>query len=312
LPAGAGIAVKFGFSYSEMKSLKFSQFNGIALLLSVSALLSSCGRGLPSKLEHLPEDLNGTGLNLTGIYPDGWVGDSGSVTLQQPAGKQMLSIRGTVPLVGDPNFRSDVELRLEEKAVGHWNIGLGDFALSASVPPGAGTRRVTIVFGKSQQLPGGDGRMVGARLSFIGFESKSAMVGPPSDVMRSSNLQLGSGWGVLETFHNENFRWVDNDAQFLLAADQPGSAVLSVTVEPGPGVAMRPFVLRVLDASGHQVSAEPVEKRRTTVKFILPVEGKPSEFRLHVDGGGKPALNDPRILNFRVFEMEAGAWKPGK
>ena len=117
MPAGAGIAVKFGFSYSEMKSLKFSQFNGIALLLSVSALLSSCGRGLPSKLEHLPEDLNGTGLNLTGIYPDGWVGDSGSVTLQQPAGKQMLSILGTVPLIGDPNFRGDAELRLDEKAV---------------------------------------------------------------------------------------------------------------------------------------------------------------------------------------------------
>ena len=38
--------------------------------------------------------------------------------------------------------------------------------------------------------------------------------------------------------------------------------------------------------------------------------GKPAEFRLHVDGGGKSAPNDPRILNFRVFRLEAEPWEP--
>jgi hypothetical protein len=40
------------------------------------------------------------------------------------------------------------------------------------------------------------------------------------------------------------------------------------------------------------------------VKLFVPVvSDKPNEFRLHADGGGKPAKNDPRILNFRVFEV---------
>jgi hypothetical protein len=40
---------------------------------------------------------------------------------------------------------------------------------------------------------------------------------------------------------------------------------------------------------------------RGTVKPLVPVEsGKPKEFRLHVDGGGKPATNDPPTLNFRI------------
>jgi hypothetical protein len=41
------------------------------------------------------------------------------------------------------------------------------------------------------------------------------------------------------------------------------------------------------------------------VKLFVPVEaGKTNEFRLHVDGGGKKAPNDPRVLNFRVFEVK--------
>ena len=295
-----------------MKPLKGSHVAHVGLLALLAALLSSCGRGLPSKLDRLPAGLNNTELKASGIYGDAWVGESGSINLKQPSGQQVLSIRGTVPKIADARFRTAMELRMDDKAIAHWNIGLGDFALSAPVFTGGGTRRVTIAFDKSQPLPGGDGRMVGARLSFIGFEPASAKTGNPSDIVRSLNLQLGGGWGVLETFDNETFRWVNNDALIALTADQSGSAVLSVIVEPGPGVGSKPFVFRVLDAAGRQVGAQPVEKR-SVVRLILPVEsGKSAEFRLHVDGGGKPARNDPRILNFRVFEIEAAPWKAGK
>lgn len=283
------------------------------LVPALSCLLfSSCGGGLPSKVDHLPADLANTELKAKGIYEDAWVGDAASLDLRQPGGRQVAVLRGTIPNVGNPGFRSNVELRLDDRPIGHWKIGIGDFAISAPMPTGAGKRRVTVLFSNLQPLPGGDRREVGARLSFMGFEPESAAREGPSDIVRTANLQLGGGWGVLETFRKETFRWVDNNAEFELTAEQSGSFVLSLLVEPGPGVDGKPFLLKVLDASGRQVSAEPV-LRRGTVNFILPVQsGEPNRFRLHLDGGGKPARNDPRILNFRVFELESGVWKAPK
>jgi hypothetical protein len=308
-----GSAIEFYFQRLEMTPFKFNRFSAIALVLSATAFVLSCGRGIPSKLDHLPDGLGNQKVEATGIYPDAWVAKNGSLTLQQPVGQQVLSVRGMVPQVGDAGFRSDLELMVNDKAVGHWNIGVGDFSFAAPVPPGGGTRRITIAFDKLQELPGGDGRVVGARLNFIGFESAPSKESTASDVVRGLNLQLGSGWGVLETFHNENFRWVANDAQFLISVNEAGNAEVSLVLESGPGLGGQPFVLHILDASGRQVSAEPVAKGRNTIRFIVPVEAdKPNGFRLHVDGGGKATPNDPRILNFRVFEMESAQWKAPK
>src|SRR5205085_12575952 len=95
-----------------------------------------------------------------------------------------------------------------------------------------------------------------------------------------------------------------------LAAPGAADLQLSIVVEPGPGVGQKGFLLKVFDPSGKQVAASQVQ-RRSMVKLFVPVSpGKPSEFRLHVDGGGKPAPNDPRILNFRVFQITAESW-PG-
>lgn len=294
-----------------MKSIAHSGLARLLLTLFSGFLLCSCNRGLPSKLDRLPAELTNPALRISGIYEDAWVGEKGSLDLEQRKGDEIVSIRGTVPQIGDAHFQIELELRLDDQALAHWDLRPGDFAVSAPVPTGAGTRRVALEFSRSQQLPG-DGRSVGARLSFIGFEPQSGQKGAPSDITRGLNLQLGSSWGVLETFHNETFRWVDNDAQVAVAADQPGSYVLSLVLEPGPGVGGQPFLLKVLDAGGRQISAEPVP-RRQRVNFIVPVEtGNANNFRLHLDGGGRPAPNDPRILNFRVFEAEAQPWKPAK
>jgi hypothetical protein len=85
-----------------------------------------------------------------------------------------------------------------------------------------------------------------------------------------------------------------------------GDVALSLVVEPGPGVGGKPFLLKVLDESGRQTAAVRVTGRGTVQLFIHADSDKPNEYRLHVDGGGKPAPNDPRILNFRVFEIREG------
>ena len=276
-------------------------------LVMLGAALASCGHNLPSKLDDLPKSLSQSNLKTSGFYPDAWVADSASIQLEQPGGPEVLSVRGMVPQISDARFRSDLELRVADRRVAHWDLGVGDFALSAPVAAGAGERRVTLVFGRTQQLPGGDGRFVGARLSFIGFEPKSAAAAEQNsaDIVRGTQVQLGTGWGVLETFHGETFRWVDNDAEISLVADRPGKFEISVVAEPGPGVGSKPFLLKILDAEGREVSAKPVEKR-DTVRLILPVAGgRTNQFRLHVDGGGKTVPTDPRVLNFRVFELAA-------
>src|SRR5579872_4964257 len=122
-------------------------------LVMIAAVLASCGHKLPSQLDDLPGSLSRTGVKTSGFFQDAWVADRASVTLQQPAGQQMLSVRGLVPRIADSNFHSGLELRVDGKAVAHWTLGLGDFVLSAPVAPGVGEKRVTLVFGNSQELP---------------------------------------------------------------------------------------------------------------------------------------------------------------
>jgi hypothetical protein len=126
------------------------------------------------------------------------------------------------------------------------------------------------------------------------------------DIVRGVGVELGNGWGVVETFRGETFRWVDNDAHIRVTGSQSGDAALLLVVEPGPGVSGKPFLLKALDDSGRQVAAVRVARRGTVQLFVPVGDGKPSEFRLHVDDGGKAAPHDPRILNFRVFEIRAG------
>ena len=283
---------------------------GIPGLLSTALLLSlaSCGGSSdspPSRLSRFPSDLTNAKLEAAGIYEDAWIEETGSATLQQPSGDKALTVRGMVPNLGNASFQTTVELRADNKIIGAKSVGPGDFQLSVPVPNGPAKRRITVAFSLVQQLPGGDGRMVGARLQFLGFEpaGRKASAG---DIVRGAGVELGSGWGVLETFRGETFRWVDNDAHIRLTGARAGVVALSLLVEPGPGVGGKPFLLQALDDSGHQVAAVRAA-RRGTVKLLVPVEGgKSNEYKLHVDGGGNPAKSDPRILNFRVFEIKAG------
>ena len=109
---------------------------------------------------------------------------------------------------------------------------------------------------------------------------------------------------MLETFRNEKFRWVENDAQIVIEGPRTSSSVLSVLAEPGSGVGAKKVDLKLLDGAGNLVATQTVEGRRM-VYFTLPSGlGTQTDFRLHIDSGGKRSETDPRILNFRVFKIE--------
>jgi hypothetical protein len=125
------------------------------------------------------------------------------------------------------------------------------------------------------------------------------------DIIPSTqDVALGTGWDRLETYRGENFRWVSNDAVLHVAVLKRVDHQVLFQIEPGPGVGLKPFTLKVSDETGAAI-AELDVKGRQTVSFSLPISGpRVFSLKLHTSDGGKTAPNDPRVLNFRVFKIE--------
>src|SRR5262249_43049055 len=54
-------------------------------------------------------------------------------------------------------------------------------------------------------------------------------------------LRFGRGWHGFERWDGEPFRWVGNDAGLSIILPSASAPILSLEVEPGPGVETRPF-----------------------------------------------------------------------
>jgi hypothetical protein len=124
-----------------------------------------------------------------------------------------------------------------------------------------------------------------------------------TDIIPTTNdVALGSGWGRLETYRGEVFRWVANDAIVYVATLKRVDHQVQIHIEPGPGVGLKPFQLHVFD--GDAIAAELNVKGRQSVSVMLPA-GEPTvhKLRLHTAEGGKAAPNDARILNFRILRI---------
>ncbi len=122
-------------------------------------------------------------------------------------------------------------------------------------------------------------------------------------VSPGSGLTLGTGWYLHETSEGTGFRWVNNDAQFVV--HRPSGTIKKITIEAeaGPGVGDPKMTLHIVDRGGHEIAQATFDGKQRE-RFDLPVEaGKDAVFRLHVDGGGKRIPKDPRTLNFRVFAI---------
>jgi hypothetical protein len=110
------------------------------------------------------------------------------------------------------------------------------------------------------------------------------------------------GFYALETFDDETFRWVNNDAVVMLHAER--GAALSFFVEQGPGLDGAPFSLAIGRPDGTEIVAVWIASR-TWVH--VPMAGLEDTDRLTMrcEGGGKAVAGDPRLLNFRIFACEA-------
>src|SRR5207249_5981263 len=102
--------------------------------------------------------------------------------------------------------------------------------------------------------------------------------------------------------HSIVSRWAGADAGIAINVPVgPSGKVLSLELQPGPGVDHRPFTLQVQDRSGRTV-AQGVIGGREVVHLLLPLRsGQTAYFRLRVPGGGRQIPSDPRVLNFHVL-----------
>jgi len=117
----------------------------------------------------------------------------------------------------------------------------------------------------------------------------------------SSCIRPGRGWYPLERYFGETFRWVSKDAELVIHSAKAGLRTLVLDIESGPGVKYKPFELLVCNRD-KEVLARAQVKRMERIEVPIPVvAGRDQAFVLTLDGGGAPAGDDPRILNFRVF-----------
>jgi len=129
------------------------------------------------------------------------------------------------------------------------------------------------------------------------------------DIIRQPGIHFGEGWFPPErdAVTGEIFRWIGNDAEMILHPPAVACAI-ALDLEPGPGVGPLPQVLQVFDRTGRQVAAWSISGRASLQLWVpSPTREGPLTFRLSAADGGRPLLDDLRILNFRFFRCD---WVP--
>lgn len=117
-----------------------------------------------------------------------------------------------------------------------------------------------------------------------------------------AECEIGAGWHKLETEHGATFRWVNTTAELgFFIAD--GSTHLALLLEPGPSVRFQPFEL--------VVEGDIAARRRVAglTYMELPLSMRQAgraHISLNVEGAAAGALDDPRILAYRVFACGRG------
>lgn len=136
----------------------------------------------PDSLATFPDDLANRGLEYSGIYEDGWIGESSFAVLNQPEHSSALELSLMVPSILGAASSSHITVLVDGIEVAQKSYGPGKVQLRVPMPSGSGKQRVALVFDRSVHLPDGDRRPVSAQLRFLGFRGESIAAAPKSTV----------------------------------------------------------------------------------------------------------------------------------
>ena len=124
----------------------------------------------PAFLSSFPNDLGNKSLEYSGLYEDGWISESAFFVLSALPSSKELVFEGQVPLIDKPNYATIIKLSVDGHVLISKRVTVGDFELRLPVVGLADRHRISIEFADFQKLPGADGRIVSAKIKFLGFK----------------------------------------------------------------------------------------------------------------------------------------------
>lgn len=158
--------------YNHVILLDHRKLNGFARDISVVDDAQIKALDVPSEMTLDTESLARREFFYSGIYEDGWISGDSSFRLESHAGDRALHIQGFVPLIADPTFQTTMTVSIDGKTAVKRTLPLGNFDVAAPVNPSGARHAVAIHFSNIQNLPGGDGRPVGAKVARFGFATQ--------------------------------------------------------------------------------------------------------------------------------------------
>jgi hypothetical protein len=126
----------------------------------------------PDYISKFPDDLANRSLEYSGIYEDGWTGESSFAVLNQAVRPVVLDVSFVAPAIHGTASSSHVSVLVDGITVAQRSYVPGDVRLRVPMPAIGGKRRVALVFDRSAHLPEGDNRPVSAQLRFMGFRDE--------------------------------------------------------------------------------------------------------------------------------------------
>jgi hypothetical protein len=225
-PSGVGHR-RVELHFSNVQRLPDGDLRSAAAIIQVVGFDGQTDEVPPRQTVALPADLEQQGLWSIGMDPDGWMAGRSFVALAYPGQAADIVVRGAVPQLDDPSFKTELHVIVDGLEAASKTVGVGEFELRAPVPPGPPRRRVELRFSAVQPLLAPDTRQVGAHLTLVGFEAETNTMPPvkidafPTDLQNPALRYAGldtDGWITKESFVE------------LLQPDSPADLVVRVMV----------------------------------------------------------------------------------
>src|SRR5258706_698213 len=224
---------------------------------------------VPSRLAMFPSDLGNKGLEFSGIYEDGWLGDEGFVVLSSDKPGRAV-FRGLFPL-GLGLDSVDLALTIEGGAPIRKRLEPGPFELE--LPVRSGRSHIGFQFSTIGRLPAGDNRPAAALLSSVSIEPGDAK---SADQPKSVNLpKVIAGVGVAAdgVFLDG---WLGQKSFVVVNPAQAGKAVLRGMV-PG-SIGLDDQEIQIANEAG-----DTVRKKLETGPFEIEVPVKAGRSKISID-----------------------------
>ena len=125
----------------------------------------------PVQLANLAADLSDPTLEYSGLYEDGWMGESIYARLTHPPGDAVLVVKGAMLPGPQPDGSTTLDVSVDDRPVVHVSRAPGPFVIRVAVGAvGSRVAKVSLRLSGARALSRADPRPASARLETLGFE----------------------------------------------------------------------------------------------------------------------------------------------